>query len=398
MTADHDALLAEIARPAPDLGQDALFDVEQSWERYWWGMPEFSALDSKPVRQLTVNFATVDDFDEFKRQHGFQVRSDATAAWWPPEKRLQSLEFYWLGDPSPTRYPVYIPSKGRAEVATTPALLQQAGVPFRLVVERTEADAYRAAFGPDCVLELPFADLGQGSIPARNWIWQHAVDNGHPWHWIIDDNVGGFYRLHHNRRLSIKSSSAALRIVEDFADRYDNLAFAGLSDRGFTPESSRSPITINTRVYSTTLINSSLPHRWRGRYNEDTDICLRALKDGWGTALFKSFSMHKAGTARGDGTGGMKGGNTDNVYNTGDYRRRFAESLREQHPDVVEVVWKFNRWHHQVDYSPFRRNELRLRPGVTPIKAQPDYGLRLVRAADIKREPDFLDEFTGEGM
>lgn len=396
MTPDHDALLAEIARPAPDLGQDALFDVEQSWERYWWGMPEFSALESKPVRQLTVNFATLDDLEEFKQRNGIDVRADATATWWPPQKKLHKFEYYWQGSPSPTRYPVYIPSKGRADIATAPNLLRQAGVPFYLVVEHTEAEQYRQAFGDDCVLELPFADLGQGSIPARNWIWDHAAANGHPYHWIIDDNVYGFIRIHHNRRLRVLQSSAPLRIVEDFVDRYNNIAFAGLMERGFVPETTKSPITLNTRVYSVTLINTTLQYRWRGRYNEDTDICLRALKDGWATVLFKSFSMGKGQTARGDGTGGMKGGNTDNVYNTGDYRRRFAESLREQHPDVVKVVWKFNRWHHQVDYSPFQRNELQLRPGVTPIKAQPDYGLRLVRAADMKREADWLDELIGD--
>ena len=54
----------------------------------------------------------------------------------------------------------------------------------------------------------------------------------------------------------------------------------------------------------------------------------------------------------------MKGGNTDNVYHDTDNRREFAESLREQHPDVVEVVWRYERWHHQVNYKPFKDNKL----------------------------------------
>jgi hypothetical protein len=83
----------------------------------------------------------------------------------------------------------------------------------------------------------------------------------------------------------------------------------------------------------------------------------------------------------------MKGGNTDNVYNTGDHRRAFADSLKVQHPDVVEVVWKFNRWHHQVDYSSFKNNKLRLKPGITPTGANDEYGMRLVRIVDsAKRE------------
>ena len=94
--------------------------------------------------------------------------------------------------------------------------------------------------------------------------------------------------------------------------------------------------------------------------------------------------MHKAPTAFARSGDPLKGGNTDNVYNTGDHRRAFAESLKEQHPDCVEVVWKFNRWHHQVDYSGFKNNALRLRPGVTPTCCGNEYEMRLVR---VKKEP-----------
>ena len=36
-----------------------------------------------------------------------------------------------------------------------------------------------------------------------------------------------------------------------------------------------------------------------------------------------------------------------------------AESLREQHPDVVKVVETWGRWQHSVDYRPFAGNALR---------------------------------------
>jgi hypothetical protein len=84
----------------------------------------------------------------------------------------------------------------------------------------------------------------------------------------------------------------------------------------------------------------------------------------------------------------MKGGNTDTIYNTGDQRRAFAESLREQHPDVVQVVWKFGRWHHQVDYRPFKKNKLIRRPDVVPVPGVNNYGMKLVRV-DTK---EFGDE------
>ena len=53
----------------------------------------------------------------------------------------------------------------------------------------------------------------------------------------------------------------------------------------------------------------------------------------------------------------MKGGNTEEVYKLGeegfDKRMKFVESLIEQHPDVVKKIWRFDRWHHYVDYRVF---------------------------------------------
>lgn len=52
--------------------------------------------------------------------------------------------------------------------------------------------------------------------------------------------------------------------------------------------------------------------------------------------------------------------------------------------EVYKVVWKFGRWHHQVDYSPFRRNALRLKPGVVPTVGPDEYGMRLVRTNAVE--------------
>ena len=73
----------------------------------------------------------------------------------------------------------------------------------------------------------------------------------------------------------------------------------------------------------------------------------------------------------------MKGGNTDELYQ-GDGRRQMALSLRNQHPDVVKVVWKWNRWQHQVDYRRFKGNKLKLKPGVVIPEGVNNYGMVLV--------------------
>src|SRR5262245_53843017 len=82
------------------------------------------------------------------------------------------------------KYPIYIVSKGRSGPRLTARALEEIGVPYRIVIEPPEYDQYAAVIHPSKILTLPFADLGQGSIPARNWVWEHSITAGHARHWI----------------------------------------------------------------------------------------------------------------------------------------------------------------------------------------------------------------------
>lgn len=269
-------------------------------------------------------------------------------------------------------FPVYVISKGRWDSRLTVKALETMSVPYKVVIEPQELDAYSEHINPDNILTLPFSNLGQGSIPARNWVWEHAKENNHAWHWLMDDNINGFERLNRNERVKVKTGSM-FKAAETFVQRYENIAMAGFEYRQFSGGARRKkpPFRLNTRVYSCSLIRTELPHRWRGKYNEDTDLSLRLLKDGWVTVLFHAFLQNKAGTMT------MKGGNTDEVYEDRD-RFEFAESLRQQHPDVVTVVQRYGRYHHDVDYSPFQRNQLRWREGVHVEPGVNEYGMTLV--------------------
>jgi hypothetical protein len=133
---------------------------------------------------------------------------------------------------------------------------------------------------------------------------------------------------------------------------------------------------MNTRIYSCILIKNDIPYRWRGRYNEDTDLSLRALKDGWCTVLFMAFLAEKMPTMT------MKGGNTESLYKLDgqqDGRLLMAQSLQQQHPDVTEIVWKWGRWQHQVDYRAFKANKLIKKPGVEIPEGVNNYGMKLVK-------------------
>lgn len=274
------------------------------------------------------------------------------------------------------RYPIYVISKGRWESRLTVKALEKRAIPFRIVIEPQEYEQYAAVIDPAKILVLPFSNLGQGSIPARNWVWEHSISEGHERHWILDDNISDFYRLHQNRRW-YTTDGATFIAIENFADRYENVAIAGMQYRFFAKHRQKvAPLIINTRVYSCILILNSLSIRWRGRYNEDTDLSLRALKDGWCTALFNTFQCNKMATMT------TKGGNTDELYQ-GNGRLKMAESLVRQHPDVTTIKWKWGRWQHVVDYRKFKANKLRLKPGVEIPAGHNNLGMELKKAGIV---------------
>jgi len=269
------------------------------------------------------------------------------------------------------RHPIYIVSKGRWKNPLTARALDKMNVPYRIVVEPTEALDYALALHPDKILVLPFSNLGKGSIPARNWIWNHSVSEGATRHWILDDNIEAFNRLNRNMK-PVVNSGAIFAAAEDFVERYENVPLAGFNYYCFCKATEAvPPYYLNTRIYSCILIQNDLPMRWRGRYNEDTDLSLRVLKEGYCTILFNAFLAGKVTTMR------MAGGNTDELYKD-DGRKLMAESLQTQHPDVVKVTWKFKRWHHSVDYSPFKRNKLIRKSGVWTNEGVNNYGMKLV--------------------
>jgi hypothetical protein len=273
-------------------------------------------------------------------------------------------------------HPVYIISKGRADTRLTSKAFEKMAVPYRIVIEPQESDRYAVVIDPRKILVLPFSNLGQGSIPARNWAWEHSVTEGHKRHWIVDDNISGFYRFNRNLKVPVRDGTV-FRAMEEFVDRYANVRIAGPNYEGLVlrREGTHRPFRLNTRVYSCILIDNSCRHRWRGRYNEDTDLSLRVLKDADCTVLFNAFLAEKEATMD------MKGGNTDELYRKDaafDGRLEMARSLQRQHPDVVKVTRKWGRWQHHVDYRPFKGNKLIRKPGVVVPEGVNDYGMRLV--------------------
>jgi hypothetical protein len=258
------------------------------------------------------------------------------------------------------RFPLYIPSKSRAETATTPRFLDSINVPYRLVVEEQQYDEYAQFFPAEKLLILDktfqdnyntFDDLGntksKGPGAARNFIWEHSIAEGHDWHWVMDDNITLFARLHKNQRIPV-GDGTIFHAMEDFVLRYENIAMAGPQYWMFAPSRSKlPPFVVGTRIYSCNLIRNDVPFRWRGRYNEDTDLSLVMLKAGWQTVQFNAFLQYKLTTQT------LGGGNTEAFY-AGEGTLPKSQMLVDMHPDVAKLVWKFGRWHHHVNYNPYK--------------------------------------------
>lgn len=270
------------------------------------------------------------------------------------------------------RYPIYIPSKGRSDSRKTVKALDLIGVPYRVVVEPQQFDDYAAVIDPAKLLVLPHSD--KGLHVTRNWIWEHSLSEGHDWHWQIDDNISGFFRLHRNLKTPV-ADGTIFYVAEEFVGRYESIAQAGFNYFMFASRKTKiPPFYLNTRIYSCTLNRNDLPFRYRSFFNDDTDLSLQMLKAGWATVLFNAFLAFKETTMT------VKGGLTDHYQGEG--RLKMAQALVDLHPDVTTITWRWGRWQHLVDYRPFRFNKLRRRPGIEIPDEPNNFGMRLERLVD----------------
>lgn len=275
------------------------------------------------------------------------------------------------------RYPIYVISKGRHDVCLTAKFLIEDKVDFRLVVEPQELDLYANHFPRENILTLPFSNLGLGGIPARNWCWEHAKAAGHKRHWILDDNISQVRRLYKGLRVPC-NSAYAFACIEDFTDQYENIGIAGMNYMFFVMDTVPHPFYLNCHVYSCLLIDNDLTLRWRGRYNEDTDLCLQVLAAGLCTVLVNSFMIAKMRTMT------MKGGNSDQLYQ-GDGRLRMARSLERVWPHVVTVDRRYGRPQHVVreQWKKFDTPLIR-RKDCPPVSKHNERGMKLKAVKEVK--------------
>jgi hypothetical protein len=387
--------------------RSTLIGLKPEHAKHWVGMPDFEQDRNDWIyHRLEIRFLNATAYAHFANTIKQHLKVKTTSIYfpkWTPSKNTK--EFKWVStlpkSKTSPRYPIYIISKGRAHSRLTSKTLEAMGVPYYIVVEPSDIDAYAAVIDINKILVLPNdSDPNNLTGPgyARNCCREHSWANGHQRHWVMDDNIRGFFRLHQNRRYRV-GDGAIFRAAEDFVDRYENVWVAGFQYRFFAAQKSKyPPFVANTRIYSCLLIDNRLMLNvngeltlWRERYNEDTILSLDVLENGFCTVQFNAFLAGKEATQK------QKGGNNEMFYEVegkdgktqivnGDYNSlgtvKKTLNLLEIYPEVTRETWRFGRVHHYVDYSKYKSNELILRKGVKVPKSPNNYGMVLKKLTD----------------
>ena len=345
-------------------------------------MPEYKELKSMKYPIIQIGFLNKEDKKHFLKKLNIEISDHVRYIHYPNKivHKLLNYEYKITYKINP-KFPVYIISKGRWKSRHTSKSLEKMGVPYKIIVEPQEYEKYLEVIDSKKILILPkkYLGLNRGGIPARNFVWEHAVKSGAKKHWILDDNIHNFYRWNLNRKWVI-NSGVLFRLIEIYVSRFTRIMESGMQYSMFYPaRQTKYPVSYNKRIFSCILIDHKLDdilkERWRGKYNEDVDLSLRILKKGYATCLFNAFLCGKAATLS------VKGGNTDTIYKSKQQIRDKAESLVKQHPDVARIVERYKRGvHHEVNYNKWLKNNLGVKSSTIGKNGKKkEYNMKLVK-------------------
>ena len=224
-------------------------------------------------------------------------------------------------------FPIFIPSKGRADQCLTAELLKEDGIPFMIVVEPQEYEEYNTIYEQDELLLLDENNLGLGY--SRYFIKNYAKEKGYDYHWQIDDNVKRFMVRRNNKNIQANPKLVLSR-AERYINQHNNIGIVGLRHvlYAWTMEDE---YTFNNQCVSCVCLKSDTKANYR--YNpptvEDTDFSLQILLEGYSTVIFNRLIMEKPPQ------GQMKGG-VSTLYNSGKFTQSQKQLIR-QWPNIFEL-------------------------------------------------------------
>jgi hypothetical protein len=96
------------------------------------------------------------------------------------------------------------------------------------------------------------------------------------------------------------------------------------------------------------------------------------LTEGYCTIQFNAFLQDKLRTQI------LGGGNTGEFYAKEGTAPK-SRMLKEVYPEYTELVWKFQREHHHVNYLPFKDIPLKRKAGIVIPDEINNYGMNISR-------------------
>lgn len=212
------------------------------------------------------------------------------------------------------KYPIYVVSYGRYDLRDhTIDSLQEMGVDYHICVQEREKELYEQhakQYGwTGKIITSP--NTNQGSSQQRNTCLEHSKQNGHKKFWLFDDNMTGWYYFN-MLQITKLNHPCVFTHLEDISDNM--VEPVGVISHCYTFDvrvnDLRNPLQINTKNYSSSLIDTEIcgDIRFRLQYNEDIDFTFQVLERGIKTIGLNVFLAGKKATRT------IKGGNTDSIY------------------------------------------------------------------------------------
>lgn len=234
-------------------------------------------------------------------------------------------------------YPINIVSFGRNnKFGFTHKLLTQLKIHHYLFVEKNQAKGYRLWYDAEyceMVVADNFSEEKMGSTPMRNYIMDYWKDEDYVW--ILDDNIKKYNYFNNGKKNTIESP-VIFKMVENYVNGCDNV---GIASHNFNPFVSqgceRSCLIVNSKCYSSMLLNNKIGLRFSHRHQEDNFISIDCICKGYNTISFNTVLYDK------NTSGQDKGGNHDTIYKCGKktdgdgYKERF-EYFKNTAKELIE--------------------------------------------------------------
>jgi hypothetical protein len=188
------------------------------------------------------------------------------------------------------KYPIYIPSKGRANKCKTANMLLAQGIKnFFIVVEKDEYKDYCKNFDPKYILMLPKSNYGS-VVPAKNLAMEHSIKNGFKYHWQLDDDISRVFEHKLGKKVH-NDTNKIFTYIESLIKKYPNVKLFGIKTSTSFLSQGGPEITHNTSLTCLMLVaNMDLRFKFIPM-GGDIDYQLQILRKGYDILRLNNFAF-----------------------------------------------------------------------------------------------------------